>query len=86
MRVPTGQFDATAEAVRKREEARAWTQTDELLASLIEIVHALYAVTLKANGSKAHVPPLRVPRPGDAGRVDAPAATHADMHALAAGR
>lgn len=40
-----------------------WPLERELLATLVEICHALLVVTLKANGAKRTPPPLRYPRP-----------------------
>lgn len=67
---------ALVEALAERDtwEAETWTVERELMATLVEITHALLIVTLKANGAKNTGKPLRVPRPGslDAGTSDEP--------------
>lgn len=78
-------FTATAKAVAEREKAAAWTQTDELLATLTEIVHALYVVTVQAHSSKrVSIHPLHIPRPGDQPQQgsDLPDIGHSGMFAL----
>jgi hypothetical protein len=54
-------------AAMRDEYARRWTTTDELLAGIYEVTHALYVATLAAGGVKQRdLPkPVRVPRPGD---------------------
>jgi len=54
-------------AERDRSEAEAWTVERELLATLVEVTHALLIVTLKAHGAKNPGKPLRVPRPDAVG-------------------
>lgn len=53
-------YDALVAGVRER-----WTTTDELLAGLYELTHAIYRVNLAQAGVKKIPEPLRVPRPGD---------------------
>lgn len=49
-----------AEAQRER-----WTTVEELLATIAELLHGLYVVTVQANSKKAYRPtPLTIPRPG----------------------
>lgn len=59
-------IQALVEALAERDqwEAEAWTVERELLATLVEVTHALLIVTLKANGVKSPGKPIRVPRPG----------------------
>jgi hypothetical protein len=58
-------FDALVEAANRKAEAEAWTTEHELLASLTEWVHALWATTVRVNSSKkVNIEPLRIPRPG----------------------
>lgn len=47
-----------------RHETR-WTTDRELLASILETLHALYLLTAQAHGAKNVGKPLRVTRPGD---------------------
>ncbi len=54
-------FDALEDAVIRHETR--WSQSDELLASILELLHALYLLTAKANGAKNVGKPLHVPRP-----------------------
>lgn len=56
-------FNALSEAAVS--DATRWNQDTELLASLLELLHAHYLLTAKANGAKQTGQPLRVPRPGD---------------------
>lgn len=50
--------------------ADRWGPVEELLAQLVEQVHALTLITIKANTAKAdrsrvdQIKPLRIPRPG----------------------
>jgi len=55
---------AALEAAAVRRE-KQWTTDRELLASILETLHALYLLTARANGAKNVGKPLRVPRPGD---------------------
>lgn len=56
-------FDAL-EAAAVRDRGR-WTRQDEFLASILEMLHALYLLTARAHGAKNVGQPLRIPRPGD---------------------
>jgi len=56
-------FEALEAAAVRRE--KQWTTERELLASILETLHALYLLTARANGAKNVGKPLRVPRPGD---------------------
>ena len=56
-------FNALSEAAVS--DATRWSQDTELLASLLELVHAHYLLTAKANGAKQTGKPLRVTRPGE---------------------
>jgi len=56
-------FEALEAAAVRRE--KKWTTERELLASILETLHALYLLTARANGAKNVGKPLRVPRPGD---------------------
>lgn len=47
-----------------KEVKEFWPIERELLALIVEILHSLLLVTLKANGAKKAPPPLRIPRPG----------------------
>lgn len=48
---------------------QAWGQQEELLASLIEVTHALLIAFLRANTDAAHMhlipAPVRIPRPNE---------------------
>lgn len=50
-----------AQAQRER-----WTTVEELLATIAEVLHALFSVTVQVNSKKGSrpVPPLHIPRPG----------------------
>lgn len=73
--------------MRERQEAQAWTQTDELLATLVEVVHALYAVTVQANSSKrVNIEPLHIPRPHEGPRKPVAEVSHASMNDFRMGR
>lgn len=56
-------FTALSEAAV--DGATRWNQDTELLASLLEMLHAHYLLTARANGAKQTGKPMRVPRPGD---------------------
>lgn len=56
-------FEALSEAAVS--DATRWGQDTELLASLLELLHAHYLLTARANGAKQTGKPMRVPRPGD---------------------
>jgi hypothetical protein len=56
-------FKALSEAAVS--DATRWSQNTELLASTLELLHAHYLLTARANGAKQTGKPLRVPRPGD---------------------
>lgn len=56
-------FNALSEAAVS--DATRWSQNTELMASILELLHAHYLLTAKANGAKQTGKPLRVPRPGD---------------------
>lgn len=66
-------IQALVEALAERDqwEAEAWTVERELLATLVEVTHALLIVTLKAHGAKNPGKPIRVPRPGSSDLPDA---------------
>ena len=42
-----------------------WKPSDELLASILEMLHVLVIVTLSAYGAKNVPKPLQIPRPND---------------------
>lgn len=54
-------FDALEDAAVR--QATRWTNSDELLASILEMLHAIYLLTAKANGAKNVGTPLKVKRP-----------------------
>jgi len=56
-------FEALETAAVRRE--KRWTTEREMLASILETLHALYLLTARANGARNVGKPLRVPRPGD---------------------
>ena len=56
-------FTALSEAAVS--DAMRWNQDTELLASQLELLHAHYLLTARANGAKQTGKPMRVPRPGD---------------------
>lgn len=47
-------------------ESAAWTNTDELLAGLIEVTDAWFRVIVKGLGAKGLGPPVTIDRPTDA--------------------
>jgi hypothetical protein len=60
-------------ADKHREEAEAWTTERELLATAVELLHALYSVTVKVNSkTNPRIEPLHVPRPWDEEKKSTP--------------
>lgn len=70
------------EAAVWRAETGGWTQTDHLLASLIEVTDAVELRALKAQGAKRTPKPIRFPRPGDRSAPPKKAPTPAAVAAL----
>lgn len=66
----------------ERDAAKRWSQTDELLASLLELTHGVYTALLGIGGVKGRdLPkPLKVRRPTDTAEL-APPATRAERYA-----
>ena len=67
-----------AERARAEQEARKWTQQDELLAINAELVHALLSAFVVANGGKKSRP-FRIPRPGQADAGGVKTVSHRDL-------
>ena len=72
------ELTAIAQAVQRRQ----WTHTEELLAGILETVHATYRATLGLGGVKGHDLPkqLRYPRPWE-NAEKTPPATRAEIAA-----
>jgi hypothetical protein len=78
-------MQALVEALAERDtwEAEAWTVERELLATLVEVTHALLIVTLKAHGAKNVGQPIQVPRPHrDTAAPSTPAVSMRDFMAM----
>lgn len=60
-------LSSLAAETRDKQERMSWTQTDELLARLIELISVMRQEFLLFNGVKSHrLPPvMNIPRPGD---------------------
>lgn len=54
-------FDALEDAAIRN--ATRWTSSDEMLASILETLHALLRATVQLNGGRVTGAPLHVPRP-----------------------
>ena len=85
-------FDATVKAVGERERALSWGQSEELLATLIEVTHAHYQSFIQVNSKKGSNAgkPLRIPRPydedGSAPVSDTPVVSHGEIASLTGGK
>lgn len=56
-------FEALERAAVRAEER--WSTERELAAQTLELLHALYLLTARANGAKNVGKPMHVPRPGE---------------------
>jgi hypothetical protein len=74
-----------AEEIRTERELDAWTNREELLAMLIDLMHVMRVEALAGMGVKSPPRPLRVPRPGEGHEDQIPTVSPRQLAALTMG-